>query len=315
MRRHHHIPFAAFLVMCGSCGPAEEKPPAPTEDSDAENDRPAADDEQALAKKKELERIEQEAQEAIANKDWGSARQIVRSGLKISEDRSGLEIQNARLLLLLGDIERETNNEMEARRNYTDAMAIFHVQKNDVGRFETLLSKCQLEAREGDYAAAERELTQAETFIPKLKDRHYIGRYKMVEGHLASRKVEPKAASEAYVEAIRIFEAVKDHDARAEALLLLAAEEDRLGQLPDSKRSIEKALAIFNEKENLDGKVRALHRLATYAEREHKWAKARKLYQDVLELYDQLDQRSAATNVGLHLNALPVQEKDKKKKK
>jgi tetratricopeptide (TPR) repeat protein len=298
-----------------ACNVPKEESPARPDDDEEENNRRPADDDKTVAKKKELERIEQEARETLHAKDWGGARQIIRSGLKMSKDQRGFEIQNARLLLLLGDVERETGNEMEARRHYTDAMAIFHVQKNDVGRFETLLSKCQLEARQGDYAAATREISQAEAFLPKLKDRRHVGRFKMVQGHLASRQVEPKEASEAYMEAIRIFEAAKDHEARAEVLLLLAAEEDRLGQLADSKRSIEKALAIFNEKENLDGKVRALHRLATYAEREHKWAKARKLYKDVFELYEQLDQRSDAANVSRHLNALPVQEKDKKKKK
>jgi tetratricopeptide (TPR) repeat protein len=303
--------LALFFFGVMGCGSPKEEEVTPTaEPRENEGAAPQRDE----AKLKELKRIEQEVRDAVAVKDWTSARQIIESGLKLSENRIGLELQVAELLLLRGDVERETGNEMEASRYYTDAMAVFHVQKSDRGRFETLLGKSQLEASRGDYAAATRELEEAATYLPKLKDRTLVGKYKMIEGRLVSRQVKHQEAYDALLEAIQIFEASKDHTSRAEALLLLAAEEDMLGQFSASKQSLDKALALFSDKEDLDGKVRALHRLAAYAEREKKYAKARQLLKEVLELYEQLDQKSAAANVRRHLNSLPMPESGKKKK-
>jgi hypothetical protein len=305
--------LAVALVGWPACGTQKEEPPRPVEATGGSQQE--AEDEKNDARQKELSRIEQEARDAIDKKAWPGARQIIGEGLRLSEDQRGLELEAAKLLLLLGDVERESGNEVEARRHYTDAMAVFHVNKDDRGRFETLLSTSQLEARRGDYSAAERELSEAETYIPKLKDRKLVGQFKMVKGWLASRQVKHQEAYDTFLEAIQIFEAGKDYASRAEALLLLAAEEDALGQLEASKRSLEKALSTFNEKEDLDGKVRALHRLATYAERERKFGKARQLFKEVLTLYEQLDQKSTAANVRQHLNALPVPESESKKKK
>lgn len=313
MGQRVYIMMTTALFGLASCGPTNEaSKPAPEKADEASGEAQTAAPKDG-AKTKELERLRQEAAAAVDEKDWPQARQSVKAGLALIGEGAGFEVEKAELLRLLGDAERETGAEMAARRHYTDAMALFHVQKNDPGRFETLLSKTLLEARRGDYSAADRELSQAEEFLAKLKERKYIAQYKIIEGRLASRKVDHQAAYDAIMEAIRIFEANKDHASRADALLLLAAEEDKLGMLPASRRSLNKALSLFEEQEDLDGKVRALHRLATYAEREKKYAKARKLLGQVEALYDQLDRQSDAANVRLHLNALPVPEKKDKK--
>jgi tetratricopeptide (TPR) repeat protein len=147
--------------------------------------------------------------------------------------------------------------------------------------------------------------------IPQLKDRALVGEFKLNLGRLASRQVKHKEAYDAYLEAITIYETIGDKRARAEVLLLLAAEEDALGQFAASRRSLEKAVRLFSEEEALDGKVRGLHRLAAYAERERKYGKARKLLEEVYEIYKELDQPSQAANVKRHLNALPAPEPSK----
>ena len=68
------------------------------------------------------------------------------------------DLFTARLLLLHGNAEQASGQELEARRNYADATAQFHVLKNDEGRLATLTSLAGLEMHKGDNAAAEAHL-------------------------------------------------------------------------------------------------------------------------------------------------------------
>lgn len=264
------------------------------------------------ALKKELEELIQDIDAALGSQDWTRSRQLINRGISLTSDKRGLELDNANMLLRLGKLEQQTANETEARRHFTDAMAMFHVHKSDMGRFETFVAMGQLETRRGDYVAAARNFEQASSLIPKMKDRSLVGRFKMAIAQLASRQVKHQEAFEAYKEAIDIFAVLKDKESQADALMLLAAEEDALGRLPGSRRSIERAVHLFGEADNLEGKVRGVHRLATYAERERQYKKAKKLYEEVYELYQQLDMQGAAANVRRHLNALPAEESGKK---
>ncbi len=307
----HSNSILAAMIIFVACTPPQEDPVP--ENTPASVKKPVSDKEPGdNALQKELDELLQDIDVALEAGDWTRSRQLVNRGISLTSDKRGLELANAQMLLRLGKLEQQTGNETDARRHYTDAMAIFHVHKSDTGRFETFLATGQLETRRGDYVAAARNFEQANSLIPKLKDRSLVGRFQLAIAQLASRQVQHKKAFDAYKEAIDIFAALKDKQAQANTLILLAAEEDALGRLPGSRRSIERAVRLFDEEDNLEGKVRGMHRLATYAERERQYKKAKKLLEDVCELYQQLDMQGAAANVRRHLNALPVQENDKK---
>ena len=264
---------------------------------------------------KELKRLEEEARKAVMNENWPDAKQLIRQGLRQTEQNRDLDLHQARFLLLKGEAALHHGDRLNARRYFSDAMAIFHVRKNEPGRFETFLALGRLEARSGDYAAAERQFSEAKSLEAKITDKSLKGRFLVEQGRLAARTVDHKKAAEFFTKALLLFDALKNNRMRAETLLLLSAEEEMLGRLGSARQSLYRASKLFETAGFPSGKVKAVHRLATYAEREKKYAMARRLYNEALALYEQLDQQTAATNVARHLSALPTVDKDSQKKK
>ena len=139
----------------------------------------------------------------------------------------------------------------------------------------------------------------------KYPSRHGEGREEASGQKYPARHVRHEEAAKAFLEAAKIFAIVKDNGARAESLLLLAAEEDSLGKDGESRRSLDKARSIFHEAGDKKGEAHAIHKLATLAERDKKWKRARSLLGKARELYLELDRVSDAAKVLQHINALP----------
>ena len=297
-----------FLILLG-CGVDEAQEPASETDRSLSPRQQANIEREKLASvESQLEQIERDVLAAVRAGDRIRAKQLIDVGLRIVEERGpGFELNQARLILAAGNIEREAGNEIEARRHFDDAMAIFHVHKDKKGRVETYIALGQLETRRGDYVAASRQFAAAEALMPELADRRLPGVFNLNIGRLASRQLKREQAYKHYVEAIRIFSNSKDKQDMAETLLLLASEEDAMGRTRASKRSIEKALRVFRNIEDMDGEARSLHRLAVLAERDKNYGRAKKLLLKVHDLYDKLDRKTAATRVMRHINALPVE--------
>ncbi len=288
------------------CGSSQDEKTSKDTDKTAAPKKVSKKSESHMSDSKILEQIEQDVLAASDTQDWARVRQLVKRGLNIiGKNGPGLELNQARLLLELGNVEQEKGRENEARRHYADAMAIFHVHKNDKGRFKTYLALGRLDARRGDYAAAAKQFESADALMPEAKDTKLFGVFKIETGRLASRKVNHEKALEDFSVAIKIFGATRNHKLMAETLLLMAAEEDALNRPAASRKNLTRALNLFKEQENLDGEARSLHRLAAHAEREKKYQKARKLLQKVHALYEKLDHKSRATTVKRHINALP----------
>jgi tetratricopeptide (TPR) repeat protein len=289
------------------CDIEEEKIPTPGVDQTMSPRQRANIEREKLASvESRLDHIEQDVHQAIKDGDRVRAKQLIDVGLEmVAEQGPGFELNQARFILAAGNVARESGNEIEARRHFDDAMAIFHVHKDQKGRVETYIALGQLETRRGDYVAASRQFAAAEALMPGLKDRRLPGVFSLNMGRLASRQVKREQAYKHFVEAIRIFGTLKDKQDMAETFLLLATEEDAMGRTRASKRSIEKALRIFRRIENIDGEARSLHRLAVLAEREKNYQQTRKLLLKVHGLYDKLDRKTAATTVMRHINALP----------
>ncbi len=262
----------------------------------------------------ELKGLEADIVAALKDRDWPLAKRVIGIGVeKASGAGYEFETMRARFLLQKGNLLRDKSDEVAARRNYADAMAIFRVHGDQVGRFEVHLAQCQLEEILGDYAAASRDLAQAEVLLSKNEDTNLKGAFLIRSGRLAFRQVKHDEAYEAFLEAVRIYAQAKDRMAQADALVLLSDVEDHKGEASQCRRSLEKALAIFRKSGNKDGEVRALHKLATLAERDKKFRKARALFQKAHDLYRELDRPSDATKVQQHINALPEPGKKKKK--
>ena len=262
----------------------------------------------------ELKGLEADIAAALKDRDWSLAKRVIGIGVeKANAGGNEFETMRARFLLQKGNLLRDKSDEVAARRNYADAMAIFRVHGDQVGRFEVHLAQCQLEEILGDYAAASRDLAQAEVLLSQNEDANLKGAFLIRSGRLAFRQVKYDEAYEAFLEAVRIFAQAKDRMAQADALVLLSDVEDHKGETSQCRRSLGKALAIFKKSGNKDGEVRALHKLATLAERDKKYRSARTLLQKAYKLYKELDRPSDATKVQQHINALPEPGKKKKK--
>jgi tetratricopeptide (TPR) repeat protein len=303
------ILILVILFSALNCGPAGSDPGAEEAKSSKQKDGTSESSDRHVSVVNEIERIKKNADTAFASRDWIETKQLIAKGLNLTgENNADLELQRAELLLRLGDVERETGREIEARRQYSDATAVFHVHKNAEGGFKACLSIGQLEVLKGDYSAAARQFAEAEALIPQLKNNTLIGALKVHKGRLASRQVKPEEARNEFLEAIKIFETERDKKNTAETLLLLASEEDALGWMGALKNHLDRATAIFRDLGDMDGEARALHRLAGLAERDKKYNRAKQLLQKVEELYEKLDRTTAATNVGRHINSLPDDE-------
>jgi tetratricopeptide (TPR) repeat protein len=264
------------------------------------------------SEKKNLDQLMSEAQNSLRDGDISVARRLILDGLEKTDNRPGFEILNAHFLLLRGDAAFQEGNEPDARRYYADAIAVFHVHKNDEGSFETFTALARLETDRGDFAAAERQFEQAETLKSKINNRMSVANYLIEKGRLASRKMKSDVSVPLFQEAMSIFEAQKDKRRTAETLVLIAQDEDFADRLSEARRALERAVALFDETKDMKGKARALHRLATFAERERQNAKAERLYNEALTLYETLGNRSAAVNIERRLSALKSQEPESK---
>lgn len=303
------LPLLVFILGCGA--PTDGDGKSGAGQSIAGSD---VKDEKHHSKIKELERIESSAAKAFNDGDYPAARNFIARAMGIG-DKLKKELARARMLLLLGDIERVLGNEVEARRHYTDAMAIFHVHKNDEGEFKTSIAFSKLEAGRGDHAASARQMGQAQVLLPQIKDRKLEGAYYVQLGRLAARQVKPADAKAAFEKAAKIFEAIKDKQSAGDVFMLLASEEDAMGNGRQSRLRLERAERLFKDIGYLEGQVRALHRIAALTERDKNYFKAKKQLEQVLLLYEKLDNKSAATSVRRHMDSLPLPSKKKKKKK
>lgn len=294
--------LAASIGGCGADRPADDG------DGKGASKRgdPSKTAEQAPATGDRLAAIERQAEDAIAERDWPLARKLIEEGSALAKSSGhDFDTVRARLLLLLGDVERDNGKELESRRCYADAMAIFRVQGDDVGRFTVHLAQGELEAGRGDYAAAARELGSAEGLLEGIDDQVLKGDFLIHSGRLAARQMRHEDALKAITEAARIFDIVKDSQARARALLMLADEQDALDRTNQSRRSLDKALGIFRDIGDKEGEVRALHKAAAIAVREGHHKKARSLLAKVRDLYYQLDRQADAAKVQRQLSSLP----------
>lgn len=289
------------LSSCGGEEPGRKSASASSaEASKEEGEEP---DEKVVG---ELERIVERGREAFAARDWPQARRLAELGMrKAKDDERAYEEQRGMLLLLLADVERESGREVEARRHYADAMAIFRVEEDDLRRVRVHLAQSRLEAMLGDYPAAERQLTEARSLMEGVDDPVLKGELLLHSGMVASRRLRHEEAMKAFYEAAKIFDVAGREQQRAEAMLQLASEEDALGKTHQCRRSLDKALEAFRELGDRSGEVRALHRLAAMAEREGRYRRARSILGKVRELYEKLDRRSEAVKVEQHINSLP----------
>lgn len=313
--KHDLAPSQGIIILfafCSACAPPQETPSQKekTAGIHAVDPAPVLNN----SEKHVLDGLLESARESIRVSDWPAATRAITDGLKKTDNRPGLEIVNAHFLMLRGDIGLEMGNEPDARRYFTDAMAVFHVHKNEAGRFAAFTALGRLEARRGDYAAAERQFDQAETLRKNLTNQALAANYLVEKGRLASRQMKRTDSIRFFQEALSLFEVAKDKRSSAEVLVLLSFEEDQTDQSVAARRNLERAVALFDETKDMQGKVRAIHRLATYAEREKQTAKAARLYAEAAALYRSLGQETAAANVDMHLATLSPPEDNSKKK-
>ncbi len=300
------------LLISGCSGTSPEQ--------DASGD-PATGEERKNAKSTEqkklrhsLKTLGEEIDAALEEQDWPVARRLIARGIgQATEGGNEFERERGQLLLQRGNLARDQGDEVAARRDYADSMAIFRVNKDEVGRFSVHLAQAQLEETLGAYAAAGRQLTDAEALLVNVESPALRGAFLVRSGRLANRQVRLDDAYKALLEASRIFADMKDRNAQAETLIQISVVEDAQGETRQCRKSLEKALSIFKEIGKKDGQVRALYKLAALAERDQQFARARSLLQKVQALYQDLDRLGEAMKVEQHINALPESNKKKKK--
>jgi tetratricopeptide (TPR) repeat protein len=281
-------------------------PPAP--DGDKASDTPAAPASAAPDKARQTEFADmiQDARGFLRKEDTAAASRIIDRGLADSREAGrDWELFYAEFQLLSGNLRRAGSDPLEALRKYADAMAIFRVHNSAQGQFEGFLELASLEEDRGDFAAAERQLTEAEAHIPRIDDKKLLARYEVCRGRIDAGRLNHAAAIKRFAEAATIFSRAGDKLSQAEALLLQASSEDAIDDVRSARGSIDKAGRLYTEENFTPGIVRTTHRLAILAAREGQYKKARELLSKARSLYLTLGKTSDAAKIDQHINALP----------
>lgn len=293
-----------LIIVASGCSTEQESEPSPGSSVSNKGDGNKAEEIRKVHQ--DLKDLLKEVEEALKSREWSLARKLIESGLTgATNGGSDFESERGSFLLLRGNLARDMGEEIPSRRDYADAMAVFRVKKNEVGRFKVHLAEAQLEETLGAYAAAARQLGEAEALLGNVDDLALKASFLFRTGKLAYRQVRLDEAYTALFDAYKIYCDLKDQEAKAETLLQISVVEDSKGDSSQSKRSLEKSLKLFRELKNKDGEVRALHMLASLAARDNQYRRARALLEDVEKLYEDLGRSSDAMKVRQRLNALP----------
>ena len=250
--------------------------------------------------------LEQKAVDALGAEEYVMAKQLIDRGLqKTQKAGRKYELYEARFSLLKGKLEHLKGSSTEARRFFGDAMAVFRIRKNMPGTFEVRLAQATLEEGGGDFAAAQRELDEAEKLLSQIDSANLKVEFTFKQAELYASQMKHQDAARLFLEAAEQFHTNKNASREADAYVALAGCEEALEKPQESKNSLNKAYKIYLAAQNKEGAVKALHRLAQFAVREEKYKTAREQFKQVETLYLELGRQSDATKVNQHIAALP----------
>lgn len=250
--------------------------------------------------------LEKQAIEALDAEELVRARQLTDNGLhKTQKAGRKYELYEARFSLLKGKLEQIKGSTGEARRFFGDAMAVFRIRKNIPGTFEVRLAQATLEESGGDFAAAQRELDEAEKLLSQIDSANLKVEFTFKQAELFASQMKQQEAARLFLDAAEQFHANKNLSREADAYVALATCEEALEKPQESKNSLNKAYKIYLAAKDTEGAVKALHRLAQFSVREEKYKTAREQFKQVETLYLQLGRQSDATKVNQHIAALP----------
>ncbi|MBN2342182.1 MAG: hypothetical protein JXX29_16035 [Deltaproteobacteria bacterium] len=250
--------------------------------------------------------LERKAVEAFQSDELVRCKQLIHQGLNETQ-RAGreYEIYEARFSLLRGKLAQKQGRSTDARRFLGDAMAVFRIRKNAQGTFEVHLAQSTIEENAGDFAAAQREIDEAQKLLPKIDDPQLKGAFIMNQASLLVRQMKHVEAAKLFLEAAQHFHSIDAKLQEADAFVLLASCEEAIDKAREAQNSLEKAYKIYTAENSKEGAVKALHKLALFSLREERYKKAKEQLQKVESLYLELDRPSDATKVNQHLSALP----------
>ncbi|MCK9522944.1 MAG: hypothetical protein M0R76_07845 [Proteobacteria bacterium] len=288
------------LAACSPSKPADDAPPA-----DASADA-AALPEAARARQQNYADSLGEARQFIQRENLSAAARIVDAGLrKTKEDGRDWELYYAEFQLLSANLQRAAFAPLESLRRYADAMAIFRVHDHSAGQFEVLLELAVLEEDRGDFAAAERQLDEAATHLPRIDAPRLLARYDVCRGRVEAGRMNHAQALQHFAEADKRYAKAKEKLAQADTLFLAASSHDAQTDTRRARVALEKAAALYGEENFAPGVVRATHRLAILAERDKQYKKAKALLTKTRQLYLELGKHSDAAKVEQHIHVLP----------
>lgn len=293
----------SMLLIVSSCNISPKKAPADTSQIPrGESTAPELNPSKVNA----FSKLEQQAIRACDSEQIVLCKQLIAKGIKKTQAAGRqYDLFEARFSLLQGTVEQRQNNSIDARRHFADAMAIFRIRKNPQGTFEVHLAQAALEENTGNFSAAQREIDEAQKLLPKVADQNLRGLFITQQAALLVSQMNHKEAAKLFLEAAELFRSLNNKKREADAFVQLAACEEAMEKIRESKNSLEKAYKIYIAEDDKEGAVVALHKLALFSVQEEKFKKAREQLKRVEGLYIELDRQSDATKVNQHLSALP----------
>ncbi|MBN2529957.1 MAG: hypothetical protein JXR76_26440 [Deltaproteobacteria bacterium] len=298
----YQLSLLAVAMFSLGCNITQQENPQDATQNAAQASEEKLDDAQVNA----FATLEQKAAAALNSQQMVLARQLIGKGLQQTQKAGRqYEMYEARFSLLKGKLEHQKGRSTEARRFFGDAMAVFRIRKNASGTFEVRLAQASLEESSGDFAAAQRELDEAQKLISEVNDANLRGEFTFTQAELFASQMKHKDASRLFLEAAEQFHANKNPKREADSFVALASCEESLEKAQDSKNSLNKAYKIYMGAEDKEGAVKALHKLAQFSLRDEKYKTAKEQLKRVEALYLELGKQSDATKVNQHLSSLP----------
>ena len=306
MRNATIILFSALLsgqlLLACETIKTTDSPEADNKKSDKSSPNEKVTDPQTIV----FESLAGKALEALKAENIVLARQYIEKGLQQTQKAGRkYELYEARFSLLKGRLELMEGNTTDARRFLGDAMAVFRITKNTPGTFEVRLAQASIEESGGNFAAAQRELDEAQKLLPNVDDANLKGEFTFKQAELMASQMKHKDAAKLFLEAAETFRTIKNPEREADSFVALSTCEEGLEKPREAKNSLNKAYKIYMEAQNREGAVKALHKLAQFSLREEKYKTAKEQLKKVESLYLELGKHSAATKVSQHISSLP----------
>src|SRR6266571_2485940 len=204
------------------------------------------------------------------------------------KERLGDQGGRAGTLHQLGNIAKDQGEYEEARRLYSEVLTISERLGDQGGRAGTLHQLGMIAQDQGKYEEARRLYSEVLTIYERLGNQGGRAGTLHQLGMIAQDQGEYEEARRLYSESLTISERLGDQGGRAMTLHQLGMIAQDQGEYEEARRLYSESLTISERLGDQGGRAMTLHQLGMIAQDQGEYEEARRLYSESLTIYERL---------------------------